>query len=137
MTIISSLTGMSNNTSNTDAVCSSNRTMQIRPNPNKATSNTANKNIPVLSGGNLSAMGRSIRQARTDLIEGCNALNNGDSSSTLVHLNLVAKALDSTEGNLSSTMATGGGGVTTNLPPTVGTSPGSVEGATTSERSGS
>jgi hypothetical protein len=133
----SSMTGMSNNTSNTDAVSSSNRTMQGRPNPNNTTSNTANNNIPIPSEGNLSAIGRSIGQARTDLIEGCNAVNNGDSGSALVHLNLVARALDNIEGNLSSTMATGGGGITTNLPPTGGTSTSSVEGATTSERSGS
>jgi hypothetical protein len=133
----SSMTGMSNNTSNTDAVSSSNRTMQGRPNPNNTTSNTANNNIPIPSEGNLSAIGRSIGQARTDLIEGCNAVNNGDSGSALVHLNLVARALDNIEGNLSSTMATGGGGITTNLPATGGTSTSSVEGATTSERSGS
>jgi hypothetical protein len=133
----SSMTGMSNNTSNTDAVSSSNRTMQGRPNPNNTTSNTANNNIPIPSEGNLSVIGRSIGQARTDLIEGCNAVNNGDSGSALVHLNLVARALDNIEGNLSSTMATGGGGITTNLPATGGTSTSSVEGATTSERSGS
>jgi hypothetical protein len=133
----SSMTGMSNNTSNTDAVSSSNRTMQGRPNPNNTTSNTANNNIPIPSEGNLSAIGRSIGQARTDLIEGCNAVNNGDNGLALVHLNLVARALDNIEGNLSSTMATGGGGITTNLPATGGTSTSSVEGATTSERSGS
>jgi hypothetical protein len=133
----SSMTGMSNNTSNSDAVSSSNRTMQGRPNPFNTTSNTANNNIPIPSEGNLSAIGRSIGQARTDLIEGCNAVNNGDSGSALVHLNLVARALDNIEGNLSSTMATGGGGITTNLPATGGTSTSSVEGATTSERSGS
>jgi hypothetical protein len=133
----SSMTGMSNNTSNTDAVSSSNRTMQGRPNPNNTTSNTANNNIPIPSEGNLSAIGRSIGQARTDLIEGCNAVNNGDSGSALVHLNLVARALDNIEGNLSSTMATGGGGIPPHLPATGGTSTSSVEGATTSERSGS
>jgi hypothetical protein len=129
----SSMTGMPNNTSNTDAVSSSNRTMQGRPNPNNTTSNTANNNIPIPSEGNLSAIGRSIGQARTDLIEGCNAVNNGDSGSALVRLNLVARALDNIEGNLSSTMATGGKGITTNLPPTGGTSTSSVEGATTTE----
>ena len=133
----SSMTGMSNNNSNTDAVSSSNRTMQGRPNPNNTTSNTANNNIPLPSEGNLSAIGRSIGQARTDLVEGCNAVNNGDRGLALVHLNLVARALDNIEGNLSSTMVTGGGGSTTNLPPTGGTSTSSVEGATTSERSGS
>jgi hypothetical protein len=129
----SSMTGMSNNTSNSDAVSSSNRTMQGRPNPFNTTSNTANNNIPIPSEGNLSAIGRSIGQARTDLIEGCNAVNNGDSGLALVHLNLVARALDNIEGNLSSTMATGGKGITTNLPPTGGTSTSSVEGATTTE----
>jgi len=133
----SSMTGMSNNTANTDAGTSSNRTMQGRPNPLSTTSNTANNNIPTPSEGNLSAISRSIGQARTDLIESCNAVNNGDSDSALVHLNLVGRALDNMEGNLSSTMATGGGGITTNLPPTGGTSTSSVEGAITSERSGS
>jgi hypothetical protein len=133
----SSITGMSNNTANTDAGTSSNRTMQGRPNPNSATGNTANNNISNPSEGNLSAISRSIGQARTDLIESCNAVNNGDSDSALVHLNLVARALDNMEGNLSSTVATGGGGTTTNLPPTGGTSTSSVEGATASERSGS
>src|SRR5215212_5032135 len=107
------------------------------PNPLSTTSNTANNNIPTPSEGNLSAISRSIGQARTDLIESCNAVNNGDSDSALVHLNLVARALDNMEGNLSSTVATGGGGTTTNLPPTGGTSTSSVEGATASERSGS
>lgn len=133
----SSMTGMSNNTANTDAGTSSNRTMQGRPNPLSTTSNTANNNIPTPSEGNLSAISRSIGQARTDLIESCNAVNNGDSDSALVHLNLVGRALDNMEGNLSSTMATGGGGIRTNLPPTGGTSTSSVEGAITSERSGS
>ena len=85
----------------------------------------------------MSAIGRTIGQERSDLIEGCNAVNNGGSGSALVHLNLVARVLDNIDGNLSSTMATGGGGVTTNLPPTVGTSTSSVEGATTNQRSGS
>jgi hypothetical protein len=133
----SSTTGMSNNTANTGAASSSNRTMQGRPNPNNTTSNTADNNIPTPSGGNLSAIGRSIGQARTDLIEGCNAVNNGDSSLALMHLNLVARALDNIEGNLSSSRATEGGGITTNLPPTGGTSTSSVEGATAGDRSGS
>jgi hypothetical protein len=133
----SSTTEMSNNTANTGAASSSNRTMQGRPNPNNTTGNTANNNISTPSGGNLSAIGRSISQARTDLIGGCNAVNNGDSSSALMHLNLVARALDNIEGNLSSSMATEGGGITTNPLPTGGTSTSSVEGATASERSGS
>ena len=133
----SSTTGMSNNTANTGAASSSNRTMQGRPNPNNTTSNTADNNIPTPSGGNLSAIGRSIGQARTDLIEGCNAVNNGDSSLAIMHLNLVARALDNIEGNLSSSRVTEGGGITTNLPPTGGTSTSSVEGATAGERSGS
>ena len=133
----SSTTEMSNNTANTGAASSSNRTMQGRPNPNNTTSNTADNNIPTPSGGNLSAIGRSIGQARTDLIEGCNAVNNGDSSLALMHLNLVARALDNIEGNLSSSRATEGGGITTNLPPTGGTSTSSVEGATAGDRSGS
>ena len=133
----SSTTGMSNNTANTGAASSSNRTMQGRPNPNNTTSNTADNNIPTPSGGNLSAIGRSIGQARTDIIESCNAVNNGDSSLALMHLNLVARALDNIEGNLSSSRITEGGDITTNLPPTGGTSTSSVEGATAGERSGS
>jgi len=133
----SSTTGMSNNTANTGAASSSNRTMQGRPNPNNTTSNTADNNTTTTSGGNLSAIGRSIGQARTDIIESCNAVNNGDSSLALMHLNLVARALDNIEGNLSSSRITEGGDITTNLPPTGGTSTSSVEGATAGERSGS
>ena len=133
----SSTTGMSNNTANTGAASSSNRTMQGRPNPNNTTSNTADNNTTTTSGGNLSAIGRSIGQARTDIIESCNAVNNGDSSLALMHLNLVARALDNIEGNLSSSRVTEGGDITTNLPPTGGTSTSSVEGATAGERSGS
>jgi hypothetical protein len=135
----SSTTEMSNNTANAGggAASSSNRTMQGRPNPNNTTINTSNNNIMTPSGQNLSAISRSIGQARTDLVEACNAVNNGNSSSALVHLNLVARALDNIEGNLSSTMAIGGGSFTTNVPPTGGTSASSVEGATAGERSGS
>ncbi len=139
----SSTNEISNNTANaggSGAASSSNRTMQGRPNPNNTKSNTSNNNnnITTPSGQNVSAISRSIGQARTDLVEACNAVNNGDSSSTLVHLNLVARALDNIEGNLSSNMATGGGeGITTNVPPTGGTSASSVEGATAGEKSGS
>jgi hypothetical protein len=135
----SSTTEMSNNTANAGggAASSSNRTMQGRPNPNNTTINTSNNNITTPSGQNLSAISRSIGQARTDLVEACNAVNNGNSSSALVHLNLVARALDNIEGNLSSTMAIGGGSITTNVPQTGGTSASSVEGATAGERSSS
>ena len=135
----SSTTEMSNNTANaggSGAASSSNRTMQGRPNPNNTTSDTSNNNITSPSGQNLSAISRSIGSARADLVEACNAVNNGDSSSALVHLNLVARALDNIEGNLSSTMATGRDGVTTNVPPTGGTSASSVEGATAGEQPG-
>jgi hypothetical protein len=135
----SSTNEISNNTANAGggAASSSNRTMQGRPNPNNTTSNTSNNYTTTPRGQNVSAISRSIGQARTDLVEACNAVNNGDSSSTLVHLNLVARALDNIEGNLSSTIATGRGGVTTNVPPTGGTSASSVEGATAGEQSGS
>ena len=135
----SSTTEMSNNTANAGgggAASSSNRTMQGRPNPNNTTSDTSNNNITSPRGQDLSAISGSIGSARADLVEACNAVNNGDSGSALVHLNLVARALDNIEGNLSSTMATGRGGVTTNVPPTGGTSASSVEGATAGEQSG-
>jgi hypothetical protein len=52
----------------------------------------------------LTAIGKSIGQARIQLLEGCNAINNGDSNSALMHFNLVTRSLDNIEGNLTLTI---------------------------------
>jgi hypothetical protein len=128
-------TRMSNNTANTGATNASDGTMQGRPNPTNTTSATAGNNTTSPQEGNLTAIGETLRQARIDLLEGCNAVNNADNNSALTQLNLVARALNNIEGNLTSIMATGGDNTATNAPPTGGTSASSVESATTAEPS--
>jgi hypothetical protein len=126
------VTEMSSNIANTGATNASDGTMQGRPDPTNTTSAiAAGNNTTSPEGGNLTAIGESLSQARVDLLEGCNAVNNGDNNSALMQPNLVARALDNIEGNLTSIMATGGGNAAINVPPTGGTSTSSVEGATT------
>jgi hypothetical protein len=101
--------------------------MQGRPDPTNITTSTAGNNTTSPSGGNLTAIGKSIGQARIQLLEGCNAINNGDSKSALMHFNLVARSLDNIEGNLTLTIIdTSEENTTTSVPPTGGTSASSV-----------
>jgi hypothetical protein len=74
--------------------------MQGRLNPTNITTSTAGNNTTSPGGGNLTAIGESIGQARIQLLEGCNAVNDGDSKSALMYFNLVARSLDNVEGNL-------------------------------------
>ncbi len=108
--------------------------MKGRPNPADTTSSTASNNTTSPGGGNLTAIGKSIGQARIHLIEGCNAVNNGDSNLALIHLNLVARSLDNIEGNFTSTIETEEGNTTTtSIPPTGGTSAASAGNTTNTE----
>jgi hypothetical protein len=114
-------------TSTTTATNVSDGTMQGRPDPTNITTSTAGNNTTSPSGGNLTAIGKSIGQARIQLLEGCNAINNGDNKSALMHFNLVARSLDNIEGNLTSTIIdTSEENTTTSVPPTGGTSASSV-----------
>ena len=55
------------------------------------------------SGANVTAIGEATGAARLHLIEACDAVQNDDSQTALIHLNLVARALDNISGNLTST----------------------------------
>jgi hypothetical protein len=54
------------------------------------------------SGANVTAIGEAAGAARLHLIEACNAVQNDDSQKALMHMNLVARALDNISGNLTS-----------------------------------
>jgi hypothetical protein len=80
----------------------SDSTTQGGPDPTNITTSTAGNNTASPSGGNLTAIGESIGKARIQLSEGCNAINNDDSKSALMHFNPVARSLDNIEDNLTS-----------------------------------
>lgn len=114
-TAVSANNSASNTTSaGNNSSASSSSTMAGRPNSANDTA-TAGSN-----GANITAIGEAVGVARIHLIEGCNAVNSGDSQGALMHLNLVSRALDSITGNL-----TGTAGQNT----TSGTSTSSVQGA--------
>src|SRR5919108_1626351 len=100
--------------------------MQGRPNSTNTTTSTAGNNTTSPGRGNLTAIGESMGQARIQLLEGCNAVNNGDSKSALMYFNLVARSLDNIEGNLTSTIDTEEENTITSVPPTGCTSASSV-----------
>ncbi len=96
---------MSNNTANTGATNESDGTMQGRPNPTNTMNATAcYNNAGSRQGGDLAALSGLLSQARAELVEVCDAVNNGDSSSALTQLTLIASVLDNIEGNLTSIM---------------------------------
>jgi hypothetical protein len=98
------------------------------PNTTTANNNTAagGNNTTSPGRGNLTAIGESIGRARIQLLEGCNAVNNGNSKSALMHFNLAARSLDNIEDNLTSNIDTEEENTTTSVQPTGGTSASSV-----------
>jgi hypothetical protein len=89
-----------------NATATASNSSATAPSSNNTSTGSADSNSTTTSGTANSTIDTiliTIGEARTHILQGCDAANNGDTQMILFHFNEVARALDNIEGNLTMT----------------------------------